>query len=215
MKGEDVIFKGTRDGLQIYIDDAVPFEQIKEGLCQRLRNAGDFFKGADMVVQFVGKTLDPGEINELKHIMEAEAQATISVKDPPSVSTPITFLETDDLIIEGPAKFVYNTIRSGQKITYDGNIIVIGDVNAGAEIVAGGNIVVIGSIRGVVHAGAGGNQKAVIVAGSMQALQLRISSIIARSPDDGPIGADQPEIAYISHSEIIIEPYLKASSIKR
>lgn len=44
---------------------------------------------------------------------------------------------------------VRKNIRSGQKVAYDGTLIVFGDVNAGAELVATGHILVLGTLRGV------------------------------------------------------------------
>ena len=43
-----------------------------------------------------------------------------------------------------PTLYLRKTIRSGQSISSDGNIVVIGDVNPGAEIIAKGDITVWG-----------------------------------------------------------------------
>jgi len=66
--------------------------------------------------------------------------------------------------MRGMTKFVKGTVRNGQRIYYDGNIVVLGDINPGGELVAGGNIFILGTIRGMAHAGATGNAKAVVVA---------------------------------------------------
>ena len=52
------------------------------------------------------------------------------------------------------------------------------DVNAGAEVIAGDNIIVQGNLRGLAHAGAKGNKDAIITAGNLEALQVRISNIV-------------------------------------
>lgn len=44
-------------------------------------------------------------------------------------------------------------LRSGQKVQYDGNIIIIGDVNDGCQIFATGSIIIHGKLAGDVHAG--------------------------------------------------------------
>ena len=59
------------------------------------------------------------------------------------------------MIEEGLTKFVYSTIRSGMKIQYNGNLVIIGDVNPGAEVIATGNIIVMGALRGIAHGGIG------------------------------------------------------------
>ena len=55
---------------------------------------------------------------------------------------------------EDSAMWVKRTVRSGVRLEYEGNVVVLGDVNPGAEVVAGGSVVVWGRLRGVVHAGA-------------------------------------------------------------
>ena len=56
--------------------------------------------------------------------------------------------------------------------------MIIGDVNSGAEVIAADNIIVIGNLRGLAHAGAKGNKDAIITAGNLEALQVRISNIV-------------------------------------
>jgi septum site-determining protein MinC len=52
-------------------------------------------------------------------------------------------------------KFIKRTLRSGDRVTSTGDLVILGDVNPGAEIEAGGNIYVMGSLRGTVKAGIG------------------------------------------------------------
>lgn len=44
-------------------------------------------------------------------------------------------------------------LRSGNLISYDGNIVILGDVNPGCQIRATGSIIVFGKLCGSVHAG--------------------------------------------------------------
>jgi septum site-determining protein MinC len=108
---------------------------------------------------------------------------------------------------EGLSKFVHGTLRSGQEIAFNGNIVVIGDVNPGAQLKAKGNIVVLGSLKGLAHAGIGGNTKAVVAAYSLLPTQLRIADLIVRPPEDD-MQYKYPEIARIVNGEVVIEPYL-------
>ncbi len=70
----------------------------------------------------------------------------------------------DTLLLDSP-------IRSGQKISYPGNLVVMGDVNAGAELVAYGDVLVFGSLRGTVHSGAA-EEDGVVIALSLLPTQL-------------------------------------------
>ncbi|MEW5954801.1 MAG: septum site-determining protein MinC [Bacillota bacterium] len=105
---------------------------------------------------------------------------------------------------------VQRTLRSGQSIYYDGNVVILGDVNPGSEVVATGNIVVMGILRGVVHAGATGSEDAVIVALRLQPTQLRIANHITRAPDGEAADVDHVEWARIKNGVVTIESYQPA-----
>lgn len=101
--------------------------------------------------------------------------------------------------------WVKRTVRSGVRIEYEGNVVVVGDVNPGAEVVAGGSVVVWGRLRGVVHAGAGGDTEAVVCALDLSPTQLRIATEIATTPDrrSQPV----PEMARLKDGHLVAEPW--------
>ena len=103
---------------------------------------------------------------------------------------------------------VKRTLRSGQKVRFNGNVVVLGDVNPGAEIIASGDIIVVGSLRGVAHAGATGYEGAVVAAYRLAPTQLRIAQHISRPPDEEAGEAKQPEIACIRDGRIMIDVYI-------
>lgn len=110
-----------------------------------------------------------------------------------------------------PTLYLQQTLRSGQTMSYDGNIVLIGDANAGSEIIAKGDITVWGVLAGIAHAGARGNDYAKIRALKVNAIQLRISGYYARRPDSMNIPFIQrsneftPEEARVNeHKEIAI-----------
>ena len=105
-------------------------------------------------------------------------------------------------------KYHRGTLRSGRLVSYDGNVVVIGDVNPGAEVEATGNIIILGSIKGIVHAGAGGNKEATVIALNFAPTQLRVADIITRKAERHTKSSpgNAPEIAYLRGDSIIIEP---------
>ncbi len=82
-----------------------------------------------------------------------------------------------------PTLYIHRTLRSGQSISSEGNIVIIGDVNPGAEIIAKGDITVWGILGGIAHAGSDGNIYSKIRALKLNAIQIRIGNIFARRPD--------------------------------
>ena len=99
------------------------------------------------------------------------------------------------------------TVRSGDRISSNGNLCIIGDVNPGAIVSAKKNIYVWGKLLGIAFAGKGGNENASIAALYLNPLQLRIADVVAIGPKDKPKN-HYPEIALIDKQSIIINPYI-------
>ena len=106
----------------------------------------------------------------------------------------------DDILLEG-------TIRSGNRISSNGNLCIIGDVNPGAKVSAKKNIYVWGELQGIASAGTSGNINASIASLYLNPLQLRIADVIAIGPKDKPKNC-YPEIALIDKQTIIIKPLI-------
>ncbi len=106
----------------------------------------------------------------------------------------------DDILHEG-------TVRSGDRITSNGNLCIIGDVNPGAIVSAKQNIYVWGKLLGIAFAGMGGNKNASISSLYLKPLQLRIADVIAIGPQDKPKNY-YPEIALIDKQTINIKPLI-------
>ena len=108
--------------------------------------------------------------------------------------------KNDDILHEG-------TVRSGDRISSNGNLCIIGDVNPGAIVSAKKNIYVWGKLLGIAFAGSGGNKNASISSLYLNPLQLRIGNLIVIGPKDKPQNY-YPEVAVIDKETIIIKPYL-------
>ena len=110
--------------------------------------------------------------------------------------------------LASPAVLLRRTIRSGQRVTYDGSIVILGDVNPGGEVIATGDIIVLGTLRGLAHAGARSRDRGRIVALRLEPTQLRIGDCIGRAPDQPPRSELCPEVAYVAEDGIVVEPLL-------
>ncbi len=106
----------------------------------------------------------------------------------------------DDILHRG-------TVRSGERISSNGNLCIIGDVNPGAIVSAEENIYVWGKLLGIAFAGKSGNKNASIASLYLNPLQLRIADVIAIGPKDKPKNC-YPEIAVIDKQSIIIKPHI-------
>lgn len=114
-----------------------------------------------------------------------------------------------------PTLYLNQTLRSGQTVNYEGNILIIGDAHPGSEIVAGGDITVWGILGGIAHAGKNGNITSKVRALKLNAIQLRIAGLYARRNDTLNVPYVQksdeftPEEALIEDGKIVIYKKLR------
>ena len=113
----------------------------------------------------------------------------------------------DNSLVDENTILVQRTLRSGQSVRYNGNVVILGDVNPGAEVTATGNVIVMGALRGVVHAGAKGDETAVVLALRLSPTQLRIANHITRPPDNEDVEVVLPEIARIQNGVVTIATF--------
>lgn len=210
MKENSIFFKGILGGLQVHVDPHMDLDILKEKLKEKLDASRKFFQDTYVNLVFTGRDFEEKEKQDIKDFVAQ--QINIGKVDFYNPVEKAADEEKKEKFIcgtdEGMTKFYKGTVRNGQRIDYEGNIIVMGDVNPGAEIVAAGNIIVLGSLRGMAHAGVNGDMEAVVIALRLQPTQLRIGNIITRSPEDEVEKPDYPEIAYIKGDNLFIEPYI-------
>ncbi|HEX2927829.1 MAG TPA: septum site-determining protein MinC [Ruminiclostridium sp.] len=227
MDENSVTFKGTVNGLTIILKNEADFAEIVECMRDKVISAGKFFRGAKLAVRYKGRILNDKEKSELLEILVKDSGARIesfeedkdTVSAVPNSAQDKTVERKNQIkkymffkgIEEGQTKFYRGTVRSGQLVNFDGNLVILGDVNPGAVIEATGNIVVMGLLRGVVHAGSDGNKEAIVAALGLNPTQLRIADIITRPPDEkGLVGNPIPELAYVKDDMLYVERFLPA-----
>lgn len=199
---EDVVFKGSRSGLQLIFDQTVDFTSILKQLKVKLESAIDFF-GKGTIVNVAVDKITKEQEEELVILFERYG-LTLKAID---TSVPkVNELKSEEAVVEASKEItiIERTVRGGQEIISNGSVVILGNVNPGAKIIAGGNIDIKGTCRGLVHAGAFGDLTATIVADKMLAMQIRIADLIARAPDNLET-VDTTECARIKDGIIVIE----------
>lgn len=203
-----IVIKGNRVGISaiINIDKFSGFEEMLENLVGKLSKGKRFYKNSTLVISTNLNSINEKNLVRLKEVLFNE----IEIKDIILQDEASKDKENDKKIFsgvyEGKTKFLRKTVRSGQCINYNGNIVIIGDVNSGAEVMATGNVIVLGSIKGNVSAGVNGNTKAIVAAFSLKPETLKISNLVTFSPDSEK--PSYPEVAKIKDGTIIVEPYI-------
>jgi len=186
----------TLPALKIKLDENKTVEENIQEIEKKI--SSKFFKGSICILDTGNMKISQEDREKIEKVIEKHNSKLLAYQQTSKERNTPQIKEKKTL------KIVSKTVRSGQRVEYDGDILIIGDVNPDAYIVASGNIIVMGALRGVVHAGANGDETAVILALKLMPQQLRIANYITRPPDDMEEAA-YPEKAYIENGHIIIE----------
>ena len=184
-----VIFKGTKDGVTVIFDPEVSFETLCTQLEKKVAEAGKFFDNVKTSLAFKGRVFTEEEEETLLKIIAKHTTMEITfVKTENNEIKRLSDLLEKELAPFNLAKFHKGSLRNGQKIEFEGSVIVVGDVNPGAEIKAGGK----------------GMTDAFVSAIYMAPVQLRIADIITRFPEENKKGPKPPEYAFVQDGQIFV-----------
>lgn len=179
MAKEVVRIKGTRNGLLICLYPHADFQEIKESLRHKMESARGFFQGARFALYPGRKAISPGEQRELEELLTSYGLVPVPITPPEASTAPLP---------GEPALLVRHSLRSGQRVTDAGHVVILGDVKAGAEVEAGGNVLILGKCLGTVRAGVSGNRDARIIASVLAPTFLSIAGVEYRGPAFPPAG---------------------------
>ncbi len=209
-----VMIKGTKSGIIVVLDSTMEFDALKTAVADKFATSSEFLGDATLAISFEGRELNNDQQRELVNIISANSKLNIVCIVETNPKTEELFKKTlEEKLFElnaNTGQFYKGNLRSGQVLESETSIIVIGDVKPGAKVVSKGNIIVLGSLKGNAFAGASGNENAFVLALDMNPMQIRISDIIARSPDEAPKNpVKETKVAYIENGNIYIEPFTK------
>lgn len=206
-----VTIKGIRDGLVFILHDECSLEEILEDLEEKVNGthrqllAGPIIK---VTIQTGGRKFSAEQEAKVRKKLSSHGNLIIQ-----------EFQSAWDAMMQLPKpsqRVHYGTVRSGQVIEHDGDVVVIGDINPGGQVLATGDIFVMGTLRGMAHAGCKGNEEAVIAAVFFQPSQLRIHDVISRAPDTGetqPLETEM-EFAYLRERQMAVDKLSHLYSIR-
>jgi septum site-determining protein MinC len=215
-----VQIKGLKDGLLVTLGDAA-WPVLQEALLRRVEEQASFFKGARLVLDVGNQVLKAAELSALRDTLSEHGIVLWAVlSNSPTTENTAQILGLATRIHKArPAEiqaakgidhesalWIDRTLRSGVRVEYPGNVVVLGDVNPGAEVIAGGSVIVWGRLRGVVHAGADGNEAATVCALDLSPTQLRIAGEIAVSP--ARRGQPKPEVVRLKDGRLQAETWM-------
>ena len=193
-----------KDQIVVKIAEDAEQKRIISELSRKISDLKKLYKDEKTPIRIVGKVLKNKEIDEIQELIKEKIDVEIDFDMPKSLGlSSITHTFKQEIAIS-ETKFHRGSLRSGQRLETEGSIVIIGDVNSGAEVIASDNIVVVGTLRCLAHAGAKGNKNAIIAAGKLDAVQIRISNIVKEiDRDEEPL--HKQAYIFVDNDKIVID----------
>lgn len=223
-----VVIKSNRYGIVVILDGEMPYDELLKAVEEKFKEAGNFFKDAQMAVAFEGRVLSVQEEEQLVDVISQNSKLDIACIIDQNPEREQLFKETIEEKMaqvvpqtsDDGGQFYRGTLRSGQSLEAENSIIILGDVNPGASVYAAGNVIILGSLKGIVYAGGNGDESCFVVALDMDPMQIRIADVIARCSDEtvrntkrykrkSKSAVMQPQIAFVENHNIYIESITK------
>ncbi|MBQ3414064.1 MAG: hypothetical protein IJH39_01675 [Clostridia bacterium] len=193
-----------KDKILMKINEDAEYNEIIESLKKKITELKKLYKDEKTPITVTGKVLKNKEIDKIQEMIKEKIDVEIEFDMPKSLGLSSITRTFEQNIATSETKFHRGSLRSGQKMEVEGSLVVLGDVNSGAEVIASDNIVVLGNLRGLAHAGAKGNRQAIIAAGNVDTVQIRIANIVKEiDRDEEPM--HKQACVYVVDDKIIIE----------
>ena len=240
---QSVTIKGTKSGIILVLDNAVSFDDLKGMIAEKFQEASSFLGKHKMGLIIRGRELSDIEQEEVVSIIADNSDLSITcIIDEESATERLFNIDKEEKQLQersaslesleeslealpvansydNSALIYTGNLRSGQDISCEQSVILLGDVKPGGTVTSYGSIFILGELRGNAFAGAGGDRQAIVMALKLDPLQVRIADAIAISPDaeKGPKirfkkkklvnSENEPEVAYIDNGHIVKTSY--------
>lgn len=218
-------FRFDGENLFLWIEKNTTLEELKLLLDEKIKSINSFIEEGALISVIIENGLDQADLVPflLQRFIEKSIKLeSIHFKKPVKKIFSDTQLNikkekiTDEKMSENlpeannsKSKLIFSSIRSGQVVEHDGDIVIIGNVNLGAEIHGSGNLIVFGDIKGTVKIGTGNPEEAYILSMNLHPNLLQIGNIHSNS-----IASDGLAMCVIKNGRLSLEPILNIDYIK-
>ncbi len=188
--------KGFSDKIELVFSEDATLSDAENELLSLYGEEKGFFTDDKTAVSYCGLKLTyDEEIHFYETLKKIFGKNVRFIKKQSLTRREIQYSLSSDEVI---CKVVRKTLRSGEDVFSDGDILVMGDVNTGAILRAKGNITVLGALRGSAIVKKGGK----IYATYMNPSQIRIGKLCSYNKKPKNIGA---AVAMAENGEIILQ----------
>lgn len=174
---EDVLIKGSSTGILIMLNLNQDYEKLIKKLVQKVKKDKKFLSETKLFIKGNDRLLDKDELGMARKMVKDKTGLELFQPEAESNEESSTKTEIEET---NETEYIAHTLRAGEVISSNRNVVIFGDVNGGASVSSLGSIVVFGKIRGSVEAGAKGAKKAIIAAYGFSPIFCKIAGF------DGP-----------------------------
>ena len=214
-----VIIKSFPNGLSIYLDEEMPFDQLLKEIGLKFKESAHFFKNASMVLSFEGRKLSDQEERMIINTITANSELNVMCIMGKNAETNKNYIKAlqklsyHQQVMENAGQFYKGTLKDGQMLETENSIIVLGDVYPGACVISSKDIIILGGLYGQAYAGGNGEDGHFVVALEMSPEKLKIGDFKYKTSEKQskwPIKPKvQPKIAYVEDGRVKLEPITK------
>ena len=214
-----VIIKSFPNGLSIYLDEEMPFDQLLKEIGLKFKESAHFFKNASMVLSFEGRKLSDQEERMIINTITANSELNVMCIMGKNEETNKNYIKAlqklsyHQQVMENAGQFYKGTLKDGQMLETENSIIVLGDVYPGACVISSKDIIILGGLYGQAYAGGNGEDGHFVVALEMSPEKLKIGDFKYKTSEKQskwPIKPKvQPKIAYVEDGRVKLEPITK------
>ncbi len=214
-----VIVKSFQNGISVYLDHELPFEDLLNEIAFKFRESSHFFQDAKMAISLEGRALTEEEERVVLNTISSNSDLHIVCLIGKDEETNQNYLkalqqlEYDKNNQDNEGHFYRGTLKNGQILETESSIVVLGDVYPGSAIISTKDIVILGGLFGKAYAGGNGNEGHFIVALEMSPERLQIGDFKYKGNERQMKWSIkpkiQPKIAYVKNNKVVMEPITK------
>ena len=213
-----VIIKSFQNGISVYLNEDIAFEELLKEVAFKFKESSNFFKNAKMALSLEGRHLSDEEekmvLNAICDNSDLHIVCLIGKDEETNQNylKAIQQLEYRNNEDDNEGHFYRGTLKNGQILETESSIVVLGDVYPGSSIVSTKDIVILGGLFGKAYAGGNGSEGHFVVALEMAPEKIQIGDFKYKNTKQMKWSIKpkvQPKIAYVKENKVVMEPITK------
>ncbi|CAI2650078.1 septum site-determining protein MinC [Apilactobacillus apinorum] len=208
---QSVVLKGTKDGYELILKETASIRDILVDLKQLLEDLSEESKKSSnklsLNVQLGNRLMSDIAKNDIIKLVDEFDNLEIGS----FLTNVITKEESQKIMAKNNVDVMSRTIRNGQEVNVEGDVLFFGKIHEGGKLFATGNIYNMGIVEGIVQAGFPDDESKLIIGNLHTAQQVRVGEqydIVS----DKPIEDSEKTVVYVNDLHVL--SYGKIKNLK-